>query len=167
MKIQLEDLSLSYGRVTALDGISATLDPGIHLLLGENGAGKTSLLHLISGLCFPTSGKCMIDGGPTRFRLPSVLSKVFYLEAGMALPALLTLPGAILAEIICPGYEEIMLSDDFWRMTGFNSVNMTIAASLICTAAQIAIGPYVIAFWALVFLFALYKASRAISRKQV
>jgi len=87
MEIRLENATLRYGRKTALDSISTVLAPGIHLLLGENGAGKTSLLHLIDGLRFPTSGKCLIDGGPTRFRLPSVLSKVFYLEAGMPLPA--------------------------------------------------------------------------------
>lgn len=87
MNIQLENLTLRYGHNTALDRVSATLAPGIHLLLGENGAGKTSLLHLIDGLRFPTSGKCMIDGGSTSLRLPSVLSKVFYLEAGMSLPA--------------------------------------------------------------------------------
>lgn len=89
MTIELENLSLRYGRrgPSALDGITATLGPGMHLLLGENGAGKTSLLHLIDGLRFPTSGKCLIDGGPTSLRLPSVLSKIFYLAAGMELPA--------------------------------------------------------------------------------
>lgn len=87
MKIELTNLSLRYGRTVALDNISATINPGIHLLLGENGAGKSSLLHVIDGLRFPSEGKCLIDGGATRLRLPSIQSKVFYLEAVMALPA--------------------------------------------------------------------------------
>lgn len=88
MKIEFENLSFRYRgtKTPALDGITAAVGPGIHLLLGENGAGKTTLLHLIDGLRYPTSGKCLIDYGPTRYRLPSVLSKIFYLEAGMSLP---------------------------------------------------------------------------------
>ncbi len=90
MEIALHNLSFRYGgkrSPLALDGVDAVVGPGIHLLLGENGAGKTTLLHLIDGLLTPTDGKCLIDGGPTHFRLPSVLSKIFYLGAGMPLPA--------------------------------------------------------------------------------
>lgn len=88
MEIKLENLSFSYGKRTrALTDVSATFGPGVHLLLGANGAGKTTLLHLIDGLRFPSEGKCLINGGPTRHRLPSVLSKIFYLGANMALPA--------------------------------------------------------------------------------
>lgn len=90
MEIALQNLSFRYGgrrSPLALDGVDAVVGPGIHLLLGENGAGKTTLLHLIDGLLTPTDGKCLIDGGPTHFRLPSVLSKIFYLGAGMPLPA--------------------------------------------------------------------------------
>lgn len=90
MEIALQNLSFRYGgkrSPLALDGVDAVVGPGIHLLLGENGAGKTTLLHLIDGLLTPTGGKCLIDGGPTHFRLPSVLSKIFYLGAGMPLPA--------------------------------------------------------------------------------
>lgn len=88
MEIKLDKLSFSYRKGTwALSDVSALLGPGVHLLLGANGAGKTTLLHLIDGLRFPTEGKCLIDGGPTRHRLPSVLSKVFYLGANMPLPA--------------------------------------------------------------------------------
>lgn len=88
MEIELQNLNYSYNKHTrALSNVSATLGAGVHLLLGANGAGKTTLLHLIDGLLFPTEGKCMINGGPTRHRLPSVLSKVFYSGANMALPA--------------------------------------------------------------------------------
>lgn len=90
MEISLKQLTYRYGgkkATPALDGINAEVGTGIHLLLGENGAGKTTLLHLIDGLLTPSEGKCLINGGPTGNRLPSVLSKVFYLGAGMPLPA--------------------------------------------------------------------------------
>lgn len=81
MIIELNELSYRYPRTRtdALSGVSATVTPGIYLLLGENGAGKTTLLHLIDGLLFPSSGKCMIDSTPTRLRLPSITSHVFFL----------------------------------------------------------------------------------------
>lgn len=90
MEIRLENMSYRYGGKKsnlALDSINAVLGPGIHLLLGENGSGKTTLLHVVDGLRYPTAGKCLLDGGPSRHRLPSVLSKIFYLGAGMPLPA--------------------------------------------------------------------------------
>lgn len=90
MEITLKQLCFRYGgkhSIRALNGVNAVVGPGIHLLLGENGAGKTTLLHLIDGLLSPTEGKCLINGGPANLRLPSVLSKIFYLGAGMPLPA--------------------------------------------------------------------------------
>lgn len=90
MEISLQNLSFRYGgkrSPLALNGIDAVVGPGTHLLLGENGAGKTTLLHLIDGLLKPSDGKCLIDGTPTHVRLPSVLSRIFYLGAGMSLPA--------------------------------------------------------------------------------
>ncbi|MCM1309541.1 MAG: ABC transporter ATP-binding protein [Bacteroides sp.] len=86
MIVTFENLTLRYGRTIALNDLTATISPGIHLLLGENGAGKTSLLHVIAGLRFPTQGRCLVDGAQSRFRLPSIESKIFYLGAGMALP---------------------------------------------------------------------------------
>ncbi len=89
MEIRIVNLSYSYrkGSCDALSGVSAALGPGIHLLLGENGAGKTTLLHIIAGLRFPTVGKCLIDGGPTRHRLPSVLSHIGFFAPDTGFPA--------------------------------------------------------------------------------
>lgn len=88
MNIDLDGLTFGYDRhSTAIDDISAGIGPGIHLLLGENGAGKTTLLHLIDGLLYPRSGECLIDRTPTKFRLPSILSKVAFLADNMGFPA--------------------------------------------------------------------------------
>jgi branched-chain amino acid transport system ATP-binding protein len=60
--LQIEDLSVSYGAVRALDGVSFRAEPGrITAVLGANGAGKTTLLRTISGLVRPQSGRIRFD----------------------------------------------------------------------------------------------------------
>ena len=49
--------------MTALDGISFTIEPGrIVGLLGPNGSGKTTLIKLANGLLVPTAGELWING---------------------------------------------------------------------------------------------------------
>lgn len=81
MNISLKNLSLKYSRKgkPAIEGVSAEIKPGLHLLLGENGAGKTSLLHIIAGLRFPTEGTCMIDGEDPRRRNPSLMQRIGFM----------------------------------------------------------------------------------------
>ena len=60
--LQIEDLSVTYGAVTALDGVSFTAEPGrITTVLGANGAGKTTLLRTVSGLVRPRHGRVTLD----------------------------------------------------------------------------------------------------------
>ncbi|MBI3638338.1 ABC transporter ATP-binding protein [Candidatus Wolfebacteria bacterium] len=50
-------------QVNVLDGLSFRVNPGeIVALVGESGVGKSTLVDLISGYYFPTSGKVLIDG---------------------------------------------------------------------------------------------------------
>jgi phospholipid/cholesterol/gamma-HCH transport system ATP-binding protein len=57
MELAAESLSLSFGRVHALEDVSLTVPPGSRLVLcGPAGAGKTSLLKCLAGLVRPTSG---------------------------------------------------------------------------------------------------------------
>lgn len=48
MKLELIDLRKSYGDVHALDGISYTFEPGLYGILGANGAGKSTMINLIT-----------------------------------------------------------------------------------------------------------------------
>ena len=48
--------------VTALDGLSVELEPGIIGLVGANGAGKSTLLRILLGLLAPTSGRATVLG---------------------------------------------------------------------------------------------------------
>ena len=63
MLLELEDVTLSYGKIEALHGISLQVDEGeIVALIGANGAGKTSTMRAISGLRGISPGKIVFDG---------------------------------------------------------------------------------------------------------
>ena len=63
MKLQIGDLSKSYGEVRALQNVSLDLAAGSLLaVLGASGCGKTTLLRCIAGFETPDSGTIMIDG---------------------------------------------------------------------------------------------------------
>ncbi|TKT81186.1 ATP-binding cassette domain-containing protein [Aquamicrobium sp. LC103] len=60
-----------YGRVTALDNADFDLYPGeILAVIGDNGAGKSSLIKAISGAIRPDEGEIRLDGEPVNFRSP-------------------------------------------------------------------------------------------------
>ena len=61
--LKINDLKLNYGPIAALKGVDLTVPEGqIVAILGANGAGKTSLLKVISGLLKPTAGEILFDG---------------------------------------------------------------------------------------------------------
>ena len=63
--IELDGIVKTYGRTTALDGLSLTVGRGELVgLLGPNGAGKTTAIKLLLGLARPTSGSGRVLGAP-------------------------------------------------------------------------------------------------------
>lgn len=61
--LEVHNLSVQYGAITALHGISLSVPAqGIVTLIGGNGAGKTTTLRAISGMVKPTSGRILFDG---------------------------------------------------------------------------------------------------------
>jgi branched-chain amino acid transport system ATP-binding protein len=61
--LELRDVSLHFGGITALDGVTFTVHKGeIYAVIGPNGAGKTSVFNCISGLYHPAKGKILFDG---------------------------------------------------------------------------------------------------------
>ena len=60
-----------YGQVTALDGADFELRAGeILAVIGDNGAGKSSLIKALSGATIPDEGQILLDGQEVRFRSP-------------------------------------------------------------------------------------------------
>jgi branched-chain amino acid transport system ATP-binding protein len=61
--IELRDVDAAYGPFRAIFGVSFTLYPGrVLALLGSNGAGKTTVARVASGLLAPSAGKLFFDG---------------------------------------------------------------------------------------------------------
>ena len=61
--LELRDLTVSYGAITALHGISIKVEAGsIVTLVGSNGAGKSTTLRAISGLVRAKSGEILYEG---------------------------------------------------------------------------------------------------------
>ena len=65
--LEVRDLSVSYGAIKALKGVSLSLSDGeIVTLIGANGAGKTTTLRAIMGLVRASGGEVRYRGEPTR-----------------------------------------------------------------------------------------------------
>ncbi len=74
--LQVRDLKASYGRVSAIKGISLEVDENeIVFLIGPNGAGKSTLLKTISGLQRPSDGSISFDGGDIANLAPEVICR--------------------------------------------------------------------------------------------
>jgi ribose transport system ATP-binding protein len=69
--LRAENLSKQYGPVTVLSDVTLDVFPGeIHAIIGENGAGKSTFMRLLSGYAEPTSGTISMDGAAVRFAKP-------------------------------------------------------------------------------------------------
>ena len=71
MVMQARGLVKRYGHVTALDGADFELRAGeILAVIGDNGAGKSSLIKALSGATIPDQGEILLDGQPVHFKSP-------------------------------------------------------------------------------------------------
>ena len=69
--MQAKGLVKRYGQVTALDGADFELRAGeILAVIGDNGAGKSSLIKCLSGATIPDEGEMYLDGQKIHFNTP-------------------------------------------------------------------------------------------------
>lgn len=61
--LEIQDIEVYYGMIQAIKGVSFSVEEGeVIALIGANGAGKTTILHTISGLLAPKKGKVIFEG---------------------------------------------------------------------------------------------------------
>lgn len=75
--LQTEDLTKSFGGLTAVDHVNLTVEPGlITSIIGPNGAGKTTFFNLVTGILRPDRGRISFDGQDiTHLPIHKIVSK--------------------------------------------------------------------------------------------
>jgi ABC-type uncharacterized transport system ATPase subunit len=69
--LELRGITKRFGDLIANDGIDFDVRRGeVHALLGENGAGKTTVMRIAYGLTRPDAGEILVDGQPQAIRSP-------------------------------------------------------------------------------------------------
>jgi ABC-type multidrug transport system ATPase subunit len=77
--LECKGLTLDYGNGTVIGPLDLRVEPGTCLaLVGSNGAGKTSLLHMALGLRRPTQGTVSLFGAPSA--MPDARKGIGYLQ---------------------------------------------------------------------------------------
>lgn len=70
--LEMRGIRKEFPGVVALDSIDFSLLPGeVHALIGENGAGKSTMIKIVSGLYRPDRGEMLVDGELVDFRSPA------------------------------------------------------------------------------------------------
>jgi ABC-2 type transport system ATP-binding protein len=96
--IETKDLTRRFGKLTAVDSVSLSLDEGeIFGLLGPNGAGKTTLLKMLISLLPPSGGSATVGGFDVQRQSREVRKVIGYV------PQLLSADGAL------TGYENLLI----------------------------------------------------------
>ena len=105
--INISNLDFAYKKTKLFTNLSLELEAGnIYGLLGKNGAGKTSLLKIISGLLFTDTGTVEVNGFSPRLRNPEFLQDIFFLPEEYYLPGLKVLEYKKTYAPFYPAFDE-------------------------------------------------------------
>ncbi|QOR71737.1 ABC transporter ATP-binding protein [Ruania alkalisoli] len=103
MTLELRGITKRFGSLVANDRIDLTFEPGrIHALLGENGAGKSTMMNVLYGLYTPDEGQILIDGVPVTFHGPG---DAMAAGIGMVHQHFMLIPVFTVAENVVLGHE--------------------------------------------------------------
>lgn len=113
MLLRADKIAKAYSGVQALRDASFELEPGeVHALVGENGAGKSTFIKIITGAVTPDSGELMVNGDLVRENSPAI-SKTLGIAAIYQQPALF--PELTVAENIAIGLERKVFGFVNWN----------------------------------------------------
>lgn len=75
--LEARGLTKRYPGVTALDNVDFSISPGeIVALIGENGAGKSTMIKILGGLVSPDAGEILLDGQPVKLHSAADATKL-------------------------------------------------------------------------------------------
>lgn len=80
LRLQISHVTLSIGDRVLLHDLNATFGPGVNLVQGGDGRGKTSLLRMLAGLMPPDSGQVVLNGADMAAQAGTYLSQLFWME---------------------------------------------------------------------------------------
>lgn len=106
MRLELQGITKRFGTLVANDNINLTFAPGeIHALLGENGAGKSTMMNVLYGLYQPDAGQIVVDGAPRTFSGPG---DAMAAGIGMVHQHFMLIPVFTVAENVVLGHEPVV-----------------------------------------------------------
>ncbi len=105
--ITVKDMSFGYNGGDLFNGLNLEMKKGnIYGLLGLNGAGKTSLMKLLTGLLFPREGEIRVMGENPSIRAPGLLSRIFVLSEELNAPSISEKEFLLSHAPFYPGYDQ-------------------------------------------------------------
>lgn len=117
--IELQNVSKSFGKVTALHDLSLSIRPGeLTALLGPNGAGKTTAISLMLGLSAPTRGEVKVLGQNPK--QDEVRSQMGSMPQESAIPLALTVREAV--SLFASFYPAPLRVDDALKLADLQSM---------------------------------------------
>ncbi len=138
--LRAENISKSYGGVSALKNVSFAVRPGeVHALMGENGAGKSTLIKILAGAAKPDAGTILLNGQTASIQTPLDSQRlgigIIYQELDL-FPNLTVAENIVIRNLNFP--ERLIVNfrriDSFCRpfleQVGFAADTRTIASSL-------------------------------------
>jgi len=125
------------GNVTALDGLTVSVGPGITGLIGANGAGKSTLIKILLGLIPPSQGQATVLGHDTQTSGETIRMLLGYMPEHDCLPPDVTatefvthlgrmsgLPPTVAKERAAESLRHVGLHEERYRLIGTYSTGM-------------------------------------------
>lgn len=109
--VEIERLTKRYGKRTVLDEISFSIEAGkIYGLLGRNGAGKTTIMQLLTAQIFATSGEVRVFG-ETPYENKRVLRQVCFIRENQKYPELFRVADVLdISAVFFPHWDQAYAS---------------------------------------------------------
>lgn len=122
--LKTDKLTKRYGSFTALSNISITLQAGkIYGLIGQNGAGKSTFMKLITGLIFPTSGSIELFGHNSNKELMAERKRIGSMIEYPSLVPTMTAKENLRLHRIMRGIPDEAIEEELLKLVGLSAMD--------------------------------------------